>query len=216
MRAELENLLGLERKLRAEGFPFTGGVDEAGRGPLAGPVVAACVVFPVLEGVPPVYDSKQLPPKRREELAEAIKSVPGVQWALGVVDEKTIDRINILQATYLAMRQAILQIEKLDFVLVDGNPVPDLPKPSRSVVKGDSRCVSIAAASILAKVERDRIMVEYDRLYPQYGFAAHKGYGTREHLAALKKFGASPVHRLSFAPVRGVVSPPPEQLGLGL
>ncbi|MDD4817688.1 MAG: ribonuclease HII [Victivallaceae bacterium] len=208
----IDELLGLERQLRAEGFLFIGGVDEAGRGPLAGPVVAACVVFPDFNGLPHVNDSKQLSAARREELETEIKEFPGVRWALGIVDAAEIDRINILQATYKAMREAIAGVSQVEVVLVDGNPVPGLPVKSRSVVKGDACSASIAAASILAKVCRDRMMTEFDRRYPEYGFAGHKGYGTAAHLLALEKYGACEIHRRSFAPVKRIVEGAPEQL----
>jgi len=193
---------------------FIAGVDEAGRGPLAGPVVAAAVVFARLENLPGVYDSKQLSAARREELELEIKAVPDIQWALGVVDPAVIDEINILQATYKAMREAVGKLARVDFLLVDGNPVPDLPKPNLAVVKGDAKSASIAAASILAKVERDRLMMALDAEYPEYGFAAHKGYGTSRHLEALEKYGACPAHRRSFAPVKQVTERAPKQMDL--
>ncbi|MEA4862834.1 MAG: ribonuclease HII [Victivallaceae bacterium] len=210
----IEELLGLERSFLAEGFLFIAGVDEAGRGPLAGPVVAAAVVFARFEDLPGVYDSKQLTAARREELELEIKAVPDVQWALGVVEPEEIDRINILQATYKAMRGAVEQLARVDFLLVDGNPVPNLPRPNLAVVKGDAKSASIAAASILAKVQRDRLMTMLDAEYPEYGFAEHKGYGTRRHLEALEKYGACPAHRRSFAPVRQVVEHAPKQMDL--
>ncbi len=207
-----EELLGLERKYRAEGFLFIGGVDEVGRGPLAGPVVACCVVFPQYEKLPPVNDSKKLTEKQRELLCRQIKEVDGVQWALGVVEPEEIDRINILQATYVAMRKAVNGVGQVEFLLVDGNPVPDLPRPNVAIVKGDAKSASIAAASILAKVYRDNLMVELDELYPGYGFAEHKGYGTATHLAALQQLGPCEIHRRSFGPVKRILSPEPEQL----
>ena len=208
----IDELLGLERQLLAEEFLFIGGVDEAGRGPLAGPVVAACVVFPDFRNLPHVNDSKQLTAARREELEVEIKNFPGVRWAVGIVDAAEIDRINILQATYAAMRKAIEGVGRVDIVLVDGNPVPGLPVKSRSVVKGDAKSASIAAASILAKVCRDRMMTDFDLRYPEYGFAGHKGYGTAAHLRALEKYGACEIHRRSFAPVKRIVEGTPEQL----
>ena len=168
-------LLGLELKLHAEGFLFVGGVDEVGRGCLAGPVVAACVVFPQGAELPQVRDSKQLSATQREELAEAIKRVSGVQWALGEVDAAGVDKLNILRATFLAMERAVAGIERLDFILVDGNRLPQWDFPSRAIVKGDSLSASIAAASILAKTARDAAMAVYDTEYPGYGFAGHKG-----------------------------------------
>lgn len=204
-------LLSLEHKFWAEGFSFIGGVDEVGRGPLAGPVVAACVVLPRGVDLPAVRDSKQLSVRRREELAEELKELPGLQWGLGVVDVDVIDRINILQATHLAMRKAVLELSRVDFLLVDGNPVNGLPYPSCSVVKGDAKSASIAAASILAKVARDRMMIELDAEYPGYGFAEHKGYGTRVHLENLRRLGPSPVHRRSFGPVKELLGGVAEQ-----
>lgn len=207
-----DKLLGLERKYLAEGFSYIGGVDEVGRGPLAGPVVACCVVFPNHEDLPAVDDSKKLTEKQREQLCEEIKQVPGVRWALGIVEPKEIDKINILQATYVAMQQAISKVGAVDFLLVDGNRVPNLPYPSEAVVKGDSKSASIAAASIIAKVYRDNLMVELDKEFPNYGFANHKGYGTKAHLAALAELGPCEIHRRSFAPVKRFFDPAPEQL----
>lgn len=208
---ESDELLRPERECWAEGFCFVAGVDEAGRGPLAGPVVAAAVVFPRGVLLPCVNDSKQLSENAREELYNAIFSVPDVQIGIGEADVETIDLMNILNATHLAMRRAVEQLRQADFVLVDGRPVKGLPLPSRAMVKGDAKSASIAAASIVAKVHRDRLMVELDALYPQYGFASHKGYGTAEHLEALRNYGVTPVHRRSFRPVREIMTPPPEQ-----
>ena len=200
--AEDDELLSLERKLRAEGFVFIAGVDEAGRGPLAGPVTAAAVIFPPGARIPRVGDSKQLTAAEREELRKRILAVPGVRW--GIVDSpvEMIDEWNILRANDRAMREAVLRAGKVDLILVDGRPVPNLPAPSRAIVRGDATVASIAAASILAKTHRDAVMVELDRRYPGYGFAENKGYGTAAHLAALEKLGPSPAHRKSFAPVR--------------
>ena len=207
-------LLGVEQKFWAEGFSFIGGVDEVGRGPLAGPVVAACVVLPRGVELPAVNDSKQLTQKRRAEEDTELKSLPGLQGGVGVVDVEEIDRLNILRATHLAMRKAVLELGKVDFLLVDGNPVPGLPYPSHSVVKGDAKSASIAAASIIAKVTRDRMMVELDAEYPGYGFAEHKGYGTKAHLENLRRLGPSPVHRRSFGPVKALLGGGAEQLEL--
>ena len=200
--AEDDELLSLEHQLRAEGFVFIAGVDEAGRGPLAGPVTAAAVIFPPGARIPRVGDSKQLTAAEREELRKQILAVPGVRW--GIVDSpvELIDEWNILRANDRAMREAVLRAGKADLILVDGRPVPNLPAPSRAIVKGDATVASIAAASILAKTHRDAVMVELDRRYPGYGFAENKGYGTAAHLAALEKLGPSPAHRKSFAPVR--------------
>lgn len=207
-------LLTLEKAKWAEGFSFVAGVDEVGRGPLAGPVVAAAVVFPPGAEIPAVDDSKKLNENRRLELREAILELPGVQYAIAEVDELKIDEINILRATHLAMRLAVDKLEQVDFLLVDGRPVPGLPVKSLAVVKGDGKSASIAAASILAKVHRDELMCRYAEEYPEYGFEEHKGYGTAKHLAAIKKHGVCRIHRRSFAPVRDILEPPPEQLEL--
>ncbi len=209
-----DKLLLLEQKRWAEGFSFVGGVDEVGRGPLAGPVVAAAVVFPEGARIPAVNDSKQLTEERRIELRQAILEVPGLQYGIAVVSVETIDKINILQASRMAMRQAVSQLEKLDFLLIDGLPVPDMPVPCEAIVKGDAKSASIGAASILAKVFRDELMVDLAGQYPQYGFEQHKGYGTEKHLEALKAYGVCAIHRRSFAPVRDIINPPPEQLNL--
>ncbi len=183
---------------RTQGYALVCGVDEAGRGPLAGPVCAgACILPPGLE-LPGLDDSKKLSPKRREALYDLITR-QALAWAVCMVDERTIDEINILQATFRAMRGAVAALSAApDYCLVDGNRDPGLGLPTRTVVKGDATCPSIAAASILAKVTRDRYMLTLDAQYPQYGFAAHKGYGTKAHYAALAQYGPSPVHRRSF------------------
>jgi ribonuclease HII len=186
------------------------GVDEAGRGPLAGPVFAAAVVFPerwVREGLPAelraINDSKQLTHARRDELFEALVARPEVQYGIASVDAAVIDQINILQATHRAMNLALARLNPApDFVLIDGRPVPSVRIPNKAIVKGDALSYSIAAASILAKVSRDRLMLELDRQYPGYGFAEHKGYGTPVHLAAIRKLGPCPIHRMTFAPIR--------------
>ena len=211
---EDDELLRPERELRAEGFCYVAGVDEAGRGPLAGPVVAAAVVLPQLAELPGVFDSKQLSAVQREELYRELVALPGVDIGVGIVEAPEIDELNILRATHLAMRKALLALKKVDFALVDGLPVPGLPVPARNLVKGDALCASIAAASIVAKVRRDAIMVEADARYPGYGFAEHKGYGCASHVEALKKLGVTPIHRRSFRPVREVLTPPPEQMEL--
>ena len=207
-------LLAWEYEKYQAGFRFVVGIDEVGRGPLAGPVVAAAVGFPQGVEIPPVNDSKKLSEEKREALDEAIRKVPGVRIAVAEVPVDEIDRINILRATHLAMRMAAEQIPEADCLLVDGLPVPGLPKESFNMVKGDARSASIAAASIIAKVYRDRLMNELDKVYPGYGFAENKGYGTAAHLKALKELGATAVHRRSFAPVRNILAPPPEQLEL--
>lgn len=189
------------------------GVDEVGRGPLAGPVVVAAVILPSeSEFSLPVNDSKKLTARKRDELAEALKADERVHWALAWRSAARIDEVNILRATHEAMREAACSlVPRPDFVLIDGLPVPDYPFPAEFIVKGDSHSASIAAASILAKTYRDHLMDELDKVYPQYGFADHKGYGTAAHLAALAKYGPCPEHRRSFAPVRNCLCPPPEQ-----
>jgi len=187
------------------------GVDEAGRGPLAGPVVAAAVMFPhaliqkrrVPRGFGDVTDSKLLAPPRRLELFHALQALPDVLIGVGIVDNREIDRINILNATHLAMRKALEALADLpELAFVDGLPVKGLPCRHEAMVKGDSRCFSIAAASIIAKETRDDLMRELHETYPHYGFARNKGYGTREHRDALEQHGPSPVHRYSFEPVQ--------------
>ncbi|MDD3886879.1 MAG: ribonuclease HII [Victivallaceae bacterium] len=212
--SESDELLRPERECWAEGFCFVAGIDEAGRGPLAGPVVAAAVRFPRGIPWPHAFDSKQLTAAERDELDAAIRATPGVEIGVGEIDAAAIDKMNILRATWLAMGTAARQLIELDFILVDGLPVKGLPKPSRAIVKGDALSASIAAASIVAKVRRDRLMEAYDAEYPGYGFASHKGYGTAEHLAALRRLGPCPIHRRSFRPVRELIDPPPEQMDL--
>lgn len=212
--SEADELLSLELLKYREGFCFIAGIDEAGRGPLAGPVVAAAVHFPRGAKIPRVNDSKKLTAKEREELDGAIRGVAGVRIGVAEVGPETIDELNILRATHLAMHRAAEAIPEADCLLVDGLPVRGLPAPSFAYVGGDGRSASIAAASIIAKVYRDRRMAEFDRVYPGYGFADHKGYGTKEHLQALARLGVTPIHRRSFAPVRDILEPPPEQLTL--
>ncbi len=190
-----------ERAAWANGMLCVAGLDEAGRGPLAGPVVAAAVVLPRDFEMSGVRDSKQLSAVARDRAYDRILT-EAVSVGVGVVEPDEIDRINILQATHTAMRAALSNISAaFDFVLVDGLAVPGLPVSSRAIVKGDAKSVSIGAASIVAKVTRDRIMEEMDQRYPEYGFASHKGYCTREHLSAIDAHGPCPCHRKSFAPV---------------
>jgi len=192
-------MMSLEEEARAAGFARVAGVDEAGRGPLAGPIVAAAVVL--RSPVPGLNDSKQLAADEREALfAELHQGGHGI--GVAIVPSETIDLYGIQQANYACMVQAASRLDPSpDFLLVDGFAIPGCRWPHRRVVKGDCLSQSIAAASIVAKVVRDRIMVEVDRLYPQYGFARHKGYGTHEHLEALRRHGPCPIHRRSFAPV---------------
>ena len=181
-----------------EGYQFIAGIDEAGRGPLAGPVVAAAVIFPPGYVNAEINDSKQLSARKREELYEIIKS-DAVAIGMGVVDADIIDRLNILRATLQAMREAVLELSTSpDFLLIDGLQCIPLLTPQKPLVKGDSRSISIAAASIIAKVSRDRIMEMYHRQFPQYNFRQNKGYGTKEHCGAIKQFGMCKIHRKSF------------------
>ena len=198
-----EDLLALETQLWKRGFQAIAGVDEVGRGPLAGPVVAACVVLPQGFSVPEVNDSKRLSPKKRERLFDQILQ-DAQEVGVGIVTEKTIDRMNILNASLRAMWKAVSQLKETpEFVLVDGNQrIPNLSLPQMPVVKGDSRSLSIAAASIVAKVTRDRIMLEYHDKYPEFRFAEHKGYATKTHVEALKTFGPCQIHRRSFKLVK--------------
>jgi len=191
----------LERELRARGFAAVAGVDESGRGCLFGAVFAGAVILSPERPVRGLNDSKQLEAERREELAVRIRE-RAVAWAVAAVDAATIDRINIYQASRLAMRLAVERLRPApDFLLVDAVTV-DVPLPQRGLIHGDARCHAIAAASIIAKVERDGCMRAWDAVYPEYGLAAHKGYATAEHCRALELHGASPLHRLSFDPVR--------------
>ncbi|MEM7602252.1 MAG: ribonuclease HII [Verrucomicrobiota bacterium] len=191
-----------ENLLRQEGFGIIAGIDEAGRGPLAGPVAVAAVVLPDDYSHTVLNDSKQLTEKKRESLYEEITKDSQIQWASVMVEAEEVDRINILQATWEGMRRAFLKLRPSpDIALIDGKPVNDFPAPHRGLVKGDSLSLSIAAASIIAKVERDRLMLEYSSKFPEYGFDRHKGYGTALHKKALTKHGPCPIHRRSFAPV---------------
>ena len=178
------------------------GVDEVGRGPLAGAVVAAAVILDPQQPIAGLKDSKKLSAKRREQLAVEIRS-KALAWSLGRAEVEEIDSINILQATFLAMQRALEGLSLYpDLVKIDGNRCPALPYTMQAIVGGDATVVEISAASILAKVVRDAELVALDAVYPQYGFAKHKGYGTAEHLVALREHGASPIHRRSFSPVR--------------
>ena len=192
------NLWQFEEKYYAEGIKLVCGVDEAGRGPLAGPVCAAAVILPEHIDIPGLDDSKKLSDKRRRELYPLIKE-QAIAYGIGFADCREIDEINILQATFLAMERAIAALEvKPEVALIDGNRQKDFGLPVETVVHGDSLSASIAAASILAKVTRDDIMLEKSVEYPQYGFDIHKGYGTKAHYAALSEFGPCPIHRMSF------------------
>lgn len=194
--------LAYERALQNEGFSVVAGIDEAGRGPLAGPVSVAAVVLPASYRHETLNDSKQLTEKKRELLYEEITNDSSIRWASVMVEAEEIDEINILQATWEGMRRSFLKLKPCpDVALIDGKPVKDFPSPHQGLVKGDSLSLSIAAASIIAKVERDRLMIDYAAKYPEYGFERHKGYGTAIHKVALEKHGPCPIHRMSFAPV---------------
>lgn len=197
-----------EKKHQEAGCRFIVGIDEAGRGPLAGPVVAAALHLPASVSLSGLNDSKKLSERRREALFEEILSESAILFSVGIVEAEEIDRINILQATHLAMKKAVEGLSSVpDMCLIDGLPVRNFPFPQESIVKGDGKSLSIAAASIIAKVTRDRIMKKYAELYPQYGFEKHSGYGTRMHLEALKKYGPVPIHRRSFSPVAQATLP---------
>lgn len=201
--------LHFEQEAHEAGFAIVCGIDEAGRGPLAGPVVTAAVVLPEGYELAGLTDSKQLTAKKREKLFELIMADERVQKSIASATAAEIDEHNILRATHLAMARAAQGLSlPADFALIDGLPVPNFPLPSKSIVKGDSRSLSIAAASILAKVTRDRLMAELDAQYPAYGFAKHAGYGTAAHLAALRAHGPCPEHRRSFAPVAQLLAQP--------
>ena len=182
------------------------GVDEAGRGPLAGPVVAAAVILDPLRPIDGLADSKILSERKRDSLDEMIKAC-ALSWSVGIASVDEIDELNILQATLLAMQRAVCGLAiSPDEVLVDGNQLPDLLIPAQAIVKGDSKVQAISAASIVAKVERDRIMVDYHKKYPDFSFHIHKGYGTRQHLAEIEQFGFLAIHRKTFNPVRTLIS----------
>ena len=192
------NMWEIEDGFYAEGVNIICGVDEAGRGPLAGPVCAAAVILPPHLEIPGLTDSKKLTDKKRRELYPIIKE-QAIAYGIGMASEQEIDEINILQATFLAMQRALDQLNiKPDLALIDGNREKDFGVPVKTVVKGDSLSMNIAAASILAKVTRDDLMVKLAEEYPQYGFEIHKGYGTKAHYAALTVYGPSPIHRMTF------------------
>ncbi|MBR3787368.1 MAG: ribonuclease HII [Firmicutes bacterium] len=212
-REKLADMRVREDELRAEGYKYIAGVDEVGRGPLAGPVVTAAVVLPAGFDVLGIDDSKKLSEKKREELFDIIME-RAVAVGIGEASEKTIDEINILQATKLAMRKAVEECDsklkekqeasgeqnyaKIDYVLFDAMKIDEIEKPQESIIKGDANILAIAAASIIAKVTRDRMMVEYDAQYPGYAFAKNKGYGTKAHYEGLHAQGMCPIHRRSF------------------
>lgn len=199
-------LLQFERKARAQGFRRVAGIDEAGRGPLAGPVVAAACLLPYGLFFPEVNDSKQLTPKKRQELYLLLTTHPKIQYGVGIVCHEIIDTINIARATEKAMILACDQLDpQPDLLLVDGLLLPHPSLPVWDIIKGDALSHSIACASIIAKVTRDSLMDKYDDEHPEYGFKSHKGYGTAKHMTALKEHGPCPIHRKSYAPVAALL-----------
>lgn len=194
----LEKMLEYEKDLYKKGYEYICGIDEAGRGPLCGPVVAAAVILKKGDKIEGVNDSKKLSEKKREALFQEIKE-RAVAWAVGIVDEKIIDEINILEATRLAMKKAVESLSiKAEYALVDAEKKVPIDIPYSPIIKGDALSESIAAASIIAKVTRDHMIVELDKKYPEYNFAKNKGYGTKEHTEAIKEYGLCPAHRRSF------------------
>jgi len=199
--------LEFENAKISQGYSLIAGIDEAGRGPLAGPVSAGAVILPKGFAHTWLNDSKRLSEKRREVLYSELTERDDVIWALSFADAEEIESINILRATHAAMARAAEALSsRPDFCLIDGLPVPSFPILSEGIVKGDSKSLSIAAASIIAKVSRDRLMLEYAEKYPEYGFERHKGYGTKLHMEALRKYGPCPIHRKTFAPVAQLLS----------
>ena len=200
--------LAFEQRARSRGYRLIAGIDEAGRGALAGPVVAAAVILPMGVRIDGVDDSKKLSPEKRERLFDVIMS-QALRVGVGMAGHREIDRINILQATRLAMQEAVGKLSpQPDYLLIDGITTIASPLPQKTIKKGDSLSLTIAAASIIAKVSRDRLMAELDRKYPGYGFAGHKGYGSSDHLEAIRRLGPSPVHRLTFGGVKEHVACP--------
>ena len=194
----LQGMLEIEENLYSKGYKFVCGVDEAGRGPLCGPVVAAAVILKKDDKIEGVNDSKKLSEKKREEVYERIME-KALAVGVGMSDVDVIEEVNILNATKMAMRQAIDNLkQKPDYVLVDGNQWINIDIKGETVVHGDAKSESIAAASIVAKVTRDRMLIDWDKEYPEYGFAKHKGYGTKAHIEAIGKYGLTPIHRPSF------------------
>ena len=204
MKKEVD-LLSYEKKLYQSGYSLICGTDEAGRGPLAGPVVAAAVILPKNYTLDGLNDSKQLSEKKREKYYPIIIK-DAISYGIGIVDAKTIDEVNIYEASRLAMKKAIASMSvKPDYVLTDAMPIKDLDIPVTSIVHGDALSLSIAAASVLAKVTRDHIMYDLDKKYPEYEFAKHKGYPTKRHLELLKKYGANSEYRFTYKPVRDLI-----------
>ncbi len=200
-KRRFEKMMVYEKEAQKQGFQYVAGIDEVGRGPLAGPVVAAAVILPEKIFISGINDSKKLSSKKRQQLYQEIKN-EALAIGIGVVGADVIDEINIYQATKKAMNIAINQLSIFpDFLLIDAMKI-DTPITQRSLIKGDSLSVSIASASIIAKVYRDRLMMEYSKKYPEYQFEKNAGYGTREHIQAIRKFGPTPIHRKTFAPIK--------------
>lgn len=198
LKKKIPPLLEIEHLIWSRGVQYLAGVDEAGRGPLAGPVVAAAIIFPPYFFIPGVKDSKRISAKKREELYPLLVEA-SVSYGIGIVSHKEIDRINIRQATFKAMRKALGSLKiKPEYIIFDGYELPEKLFPQEAIVGGDRHSFTIAAASIIAKVTRDRIMLEYHHHYPNYGFDRHKGYGTAFHREMIQKYGPSPIHRRSF------------------
>lgn len=203
-KKRVQDLYSYEYELQKQGIKYIAGVDEAGRGPLAGPVIAAAVILPLGCFIEKLNDSKKLSPVSREQVYKEVMD-KAIAVNMSFIDEKIIDRINIYQASMNAMYNAIYGLStRPEEVLIDAMPLDDLDIPHLSIVKGDAKSASIAAASIVAKVERDHLMDEYDKEYPVYGFAKHKGYGTKEHIKALNEYGPCPLHRRSFEPIKSM------------
>jgi len=202
-RVRIFNLYKYENRFKNKGYSLIAGIDEVGRGSLAGPVVAAAVILPNQSFIPYIKDSKKLTPQKRAELYYVILE-KAIDVGIGIVSANIIDRININQATFLAMKKAIINLKKVpNYLFVDGFKIPQVNIPQLPLIKGEDKSISIASASIIAKVYRDNIMVQYDQKYPQYYFKKNKGYGTKEHLIALKRYGASGIHRKTY---RGVIT----------
>lgn len=206
MKKEVVDLLFYEKELYKEGYHLVCGTDEAGRGPLVGPVVAAAVILPENFELEGLNDSKKLSEKKREKFFPIIKE-KAITYGIGIVDAKTIDEINIYEASRLAMKKAISEMKvKPDYVLTDAMPIPDYPIPVKPIIHGDALSLSIAAASVLAKVTRDHILYDLDKKYPEYELKNHKGYPTKRHLELLRKYGPTKEYRFTYKPVRDLIS----------
>ncbi|WP_438832774.1 ribonuclease HII [Streptococcus pluranimalium] len=205
--ARLETMLTYEKTLYAQDYQLIAGIDEVGRGPLAGPVVAACVILPINEKISGLNDSKKIPKSKHEEIYQQVMT-KALAVGVGIMDNDVIDQVNIYEATKLAMVEAIKDASKRglvpDYLLIDAMTL-DLDIPQMSIIKGDANSLSIAAASIVAKVRRDKMMADFDKKFPGYGFAQNAGYGTKVHLEGLEKYGVTPIHRRSFEPIKSLV-----------